>query len=97
MVEGFLADGWTVAGGARSEPGIAALREKFGDGGHFFGVLDVALDDSAANFCKEGLGAAGVPDLLVNNAALINTPTPLGQGSLRPILFIVRSESIRGD
>ncbi len=64
-------------GGARSEVGISALREEFAGGGHFFRVVDVAREDSVVRFCAEALDAAGVPDLLVNNAALMNTPAPL--------------------
>jgi NAD(P)-dependent dehydrogenase (short-subunit alcohol dehydrogenase family) len=77
MLEGFAKRGWTVAGGARSEAGIALLREEFGGGGHFFAAVDVASDDSVARFCEAGRAAVGVPDLLINNAALMNAPAPL--------------------
>lgn len=77
MVDGFAERGWTVAGGARSGAGIEDLRKEYGDGGHFFGTVDVASDDAVAGFCGEAAEAVGVPDLLVNNAALMNTPAPL--------------------
>ena len=77
MVAGFAERGWVVAGGARSADGIQGLREEYGDGGHYFGELDVADEASVAGFCEAARSAVGVPDLLVNNAGVINSPAPL--------------------
>lgn len=76
LVEGFLADGWTVAGLGRSTEGVEALRKEFGPEGLFESV-DVSDDASVAAFCVEALATTGAPDLLVNNAGLINQPAPL--------------------
>lgn len=76
MARGFANRGWTVAGCGRSEEHLSSIREEMGDG-HFFGTADVGSDESAAAFCGSALAAVGPPDLLVNNAALMNTPAPL--------------------
>ncbi len=76
LAEGFIAKGHRVAGGARREEKIAALREKHGNG-HHFQTLDVSSDAEAADFCQAAHAATGAPDLLINNAATINPPAPL--------------------
>ena len=76
MVEGFAAAGWTVTGCARSAGAIQELEKKFG-APHFFSVCDVADEESVATFCAEALKQHGAPDLLLNNAALINASANL--------------------
>ena len=76
MVEGFVASGWTVAGCGRSEAGVADLAEEFGEP-HCFRVVDVVDDGAVGEFCREVGEATGMPDLLVNNAGVINEPKPL--------------------
>lgn len=76
MVEGLAAEGWKVAGCARSEGALQDIREQLGDG-HYFAPLDVTDDEAVATFCADAGKATGVPDLLVNNAALMNDPAPL--------------------
>ncbi len=71
MAEGFARAGWAVAGCARDENRLAALREELG-AGHFFFPCDVADDAAVRRFAAEVLDAAGTPDLLLNNAAIIN-------------------------
>ena len=44
---------------------------------HFFTTADVVDDAQVAAFCAESLRATGAPDLLLNNAALMNAPAPL--------------------
>ena len=76
MVEGFIAGGWTVAGCARNVEAIAELEKQFG-APHFFSVCNVADEKSVAAFCSETLKRHGAPDLLLNNAAMINANAPL--------------------
>lgn len=76
MVEAFIAGGWTVAGCARNAGAIAELEKQFG-APHFFSVCDVAHEKSVTAFCAEALKRHGAPDLLLNNAALINANAPL--------------------
>lgn len=68
MVEGFQDRGWQVAGCARR------LGE-MGEG--FFQEVDVCDSDAVMKFCQLAKEKMGSPDLLVNNAAVINTPGPL--------------------
>lgn len=73
LVERFLESGHRVAGCARS--GLDELRE-----GHpeaFLAPCDVADPVAVDAFAREALARLGPPDLLVNNAALMNDLAPL--------------------
>jgi NAD(P)-dependent dehydrogenase (short-subunit alcohol dehydrogenase family) len=59
---------------------VASLREALA-GPHFFAVADVVDDDAVGKFCAAAGEATGAPDLLLNNAALINRPAPLWEVS----------------
>jgi NAD(P)-dependent dehydrogenase (short-subunit alcohol dehydrogenase family) len=76
MVEGLAANGWTVAGCARSAGAMKDLAAAF-PAPHHFAPLDVTDDAAVAEWVKAAAAATGVPDLLVNNAALINEPASL--------------------
>ncbi len=67
---------WRRAVGASAAAGGAALGEELG-AGHRFAAADVADEASFARFAEGALEALGAPDLLVNNAALMNDPAPL--------------------
>jgi NAD(P)-dependent dehydrogenase (short-subunit alcohol dehydrogenase family) len=78
MTAKFIALGHTVSGCGRSAEGVAGLRQAFGPP-HDFAVVDVA-DGAAVRAWAEGvLARQGPPDLLLNNAALINDNAPLWQ------------------
>lgn len=74
--EGFIARGARVAGCARSAEAIDALAGQHG-GGHLFRAVEVTDDAAVATFCGEVVTRLGVPDLVLNNAALINGNAPL--------------------
>lgn len=76
MVGGLAARGWTLAGCARSEDGVQEVQGALGSP-HFFGKVDVVEDAQVAEFCARAMEATGAPDLLLNSAALMNTPGPL--------------------
>lgn len=76
LVDRFAAAGHVVHGCARSEDGIASLRARHGDP-HRFTSVDVADAGAVEAWARAALEAAGPPDLLLNNAALINRPAPL--------------------
>jgi len=76
LVRRFVDAGHTVAGCARREGRIVELREEFGCE-HFFDVCDVSSGRDVTKFCRLAYGATGVPDLVINNAAIINPPAPL--------------------
>jgi len=71
MVDEFVQRGHQVSGCCRSESAVSDLREEFGDS-HHFQVVDVKCRDSVGQWCRETIAKMGAPDLLVNNAALIN-------------------------
>ncbi len=76
MVEQFVAAGHVVIGCARSADAVASLGDEFG-GPHKFDSLDVSDDDQVASWAADVLENGGPPDLLINNAALINENAPL--------------------
>lgn len=71
MVDRFIALGHRVAGCARSRSAIDELNQVYGEP-HLFQVVDVSNDESVANWARNVLKHLGPPDLLINNAALIN-------------------------
>jgi NAD(P)-dependent dehydrogenase (short-subunit alcohol dehydrogenase family) len=76
LVDRFVALGHTVIGCGRSAAGIEALRQRYGSP-HDFAVVDVARADQVREWADRTLASHGAPDLLLNNAALINVPAPL--------------------
>lgn len=79
LVSEFTLLGHTVVGGGRSKSALAELRDEFPNS-HFLSI-DVADDTSAHTFCEAAVKLSGSPDLLINNAAVINHPAPLWQVS----------------
>ena len=71
MVDGFVERGHTVLGCGRSKDGIDALNRAFGRG-HTFHVVDVSQETAVRTWAEVCLAAKGPPDLLLNNAAVIN-------------------------
>jgi len=76
MVDGFIARGDTVIGGGRSSEAIVELQEEYGEP-HLFLELDVTDDTSVEDFCEEAVETVGVPNLILNNAGVINQNAPL--------------------
>lgn len=76
LVECFAAAGHRVAGCGRSAEGIAELRRRY-DGSHRFDVVSVADDRAVGDWAEQVTSTLGPPDLLLNNAALINESAPL--------------------
>lgn len=70
MTAGFISAGHTVYGCGRNATSVDRLRQQYGSP-HRFDVVDVADDAQVANWARSVL-AEGVPDLLINNAAVIN-------------------------
>ena len=67
----FASHGHRVIGCSRNEKKLAGLTEKLGDG-HSLSVVDVADDDAVDAWADESVESFGAPDLLLNNAAVIN-------------------------
>jgi NAD(P)-dependent dehydrogenase (short-subunit alcohol dehydrogenase family) len=76
MAEEFIRLGHVVVGCGRSREEIMQLEIQF-TAPHDFAVVDVANDDQVAAWAKRVLASNGPPDLLLNNAALINRNAPL--------------------
>jgi len=82
MAEEFIQRGYIVAGCSRSKSAIADLTRQFGPP-HGFCVVDVASDKDVKSWAEAILKSHGPPDLLVNNAAIINRNAPLWKVAAR--------------
>ena len=82
MVREFIQRGHRVLGCARSEPAIAQLSQTYGDP-HVFQVVDVTDNAAVKAWAEQALAANEAPDLLLNNAALVNNPSSLWQVSAK--------------
>lgn len=76
LAEGFARLGHTVAGCGRSREAIDELRRMLGPP-HLFAALDVSDDRAVKTWADEVLSGLGPPDLLLNNAGVINRPARL--------------------
>lgn len=78
MTEKFINLGHRVLGCARSPSGVERLNEKFGSP-HDFTAVDVGDEGQVKAWAEKILTNYSAPDLLINNAALVNHPAPLWQ------------------
>lgn len=88
MVEEFIRRGHTIAGCGRSASAVAELAKRAG-APHDFAVVDVASDEAVQAWAKRVLQSHGTPDLLLNNAALINRNAPLWKVGAREFSDVV--------
>lgn len=88
LAEEFIRLGHLVAGCGRSEAEMAALRKQF-SAPHHFAVVNVADDAKVAAWARQVLTAPGTPDLLLNNAALINRNAPLWEVPAREFSDVI--------
>jgi NAD(P)-dependent dehydrogenase (short-subunit alcohol dehydrogenase family) len=78
LADGFVAAGHTVLGCGRSAAHVAELRRLY-PAPHDFEAIDVSDDAPVARWAERLLKQHGPPDLLINNAGVMNTPAPLWQ------------------
>lgn len=78
MAEEFARLGHVVIGCGRSRKPVDALQARLG-APHRFDSVDVADDAAVKAWATEVLKSHGAPDLLLNNAGLINRNAPLWQ------------------
>jgi NAD(P)-dependent dehydrogenase (short-subunit alcohol dehydrogenase family) len=71
LADRFIELGHAVLGCGRSAAEVGSLRRKFPKP-HDFAIVDVSRDEQVADWAKRLLREFGPPDLLVNNAAVIN-------------------------
>ncbi len=76
MTAGFIESGHTVAGCSRSLGSVKHLESEFGEP-HQFDCVDVCDDEQVRAWATAVIKKHGPPDLLVNNAAVINENAPL--------------------
>jgi NAD(P)-dependent dehydrogenase (short-subunit alcohol dehydrogenase family) len=94
LTEEFIRLGHTVIGCGRSEKEIAQLSKQF-PAPNDFSVVNVANDSQVAAWAKKVLATHAAPDLLLNNAALINRNAPLWEISA-PEFSDVMDVNIKG-
>ncbi len=76
LADRFAERGHTVVGCGRTAAAIDQLLSQF-DETHHFSVVDVGSDESVQGWAEQVLAEYGAPDLLINNAAVINENAPL--------------------
>lgn len=81
LVDWFLLRGWAVSGCGRNTDAIRELSENTPRDRCLFEVVDVTDDKTVGIFAGAVEGSLGSPDLLLNNAALINVNAPLWEVS----------------
>lgn len=88
MTQRFAEAGWTVWGCSRTASAITEMESQFPPP-HRFAAVDVA-DAAAVDAWAEGLLAGGAtPDLLINNAAIINPNAPLWDVSVADFSSVI--------
>ncbi len=76
MTSEFIRLGWRVAGCGRNAAAVQELAQQHG-ASNFFSPCDITDDRAVSGFAEQALAQLGPPDLLLNNAALINASAPL--------------------
>jgi NAD(P)-dependent dehydrogenase (short-subunit alcohol dehydrogenase family) len=94
LAEEFIRGGHTVIGCGRSGDAIFDLRMTH-QAPHDFSVVDVALDTKVAIWAAKVLENDTAPDLLINNAAVMNRPAPLWEQDDREFTKLVDA-NLRG-
>ena len=78
LAERYASEGHTIIGCGRNTQAIQELQHQLGSG-HRFDVVDVVDDAAVKGWAEEAMAQVGVPDIVLNNAALINDLAPLWQ------------------
>lgn len=94
LVEEFIRGGHTVFGCGRGGEAIFDLRMNHG-APHDFSVVDVALDNKVAIWAAKVLESDSSPDLLINNAGIMNRLSPLWEQDDREFTKLV-DVNVRG-
>lgn len=94
LVAEFISAGHTVYGCGRGGEAIFDLRMAHA-APHDFSIVDVALDSKVALWAAKVLEHDSAPDLLINNAALMNRLSPLWEQDDREFTKLV-DVNIRG-
>ena len=76
LLEEFINAGHTVAACSRSSEQMMSLTERYG-AQHHFKAVDVSNEQEVNTWSQELMAHIGVPDLVINNAAIIHAPAAL--------------------
>ncbi len=76
MLVELVKSGHVVAGCGRNAAQIQSLQLEY-PAPHQFAAVDASSEVQVAQWADQVLKGVGTPDLLINNAALMNTPAPL--------------------
>lgn len=88
MCEKFVELGHSVAGCGRRKSELQRLQKEFKPP-HKFSELDIRDDARVKKWAKDILGESGVPDIVINNAGLINENAPLWEVSAQEFQDVV--------
>jgi NAD(P)-dependent dehydrogenase (short-subunit alcohol dehydrogenase family) len=88
MAKEFARLGHTVLGCGRSQKRIDELNQQFGKP-HDFYAVDVSVDDAVKSWASVCLTTHAPPDLLINNAAIINKNARLWEVSAREFSEVI--------
>ena len=88
LTEEFIRLGQVVLGCGRSEKEIAALQSRFPTPNHF-AVVDVTDDAQVAAWARRVLRLHEAPELLLNNAGIINRNAPLWEVPAREFSEVI--------
>jgi len=80
LVDRFIEKECTIYGCGRSDAHIDELNSRYSDPSKF-SRLDIADWEQVKVWAEELINDENVPDLLINNAAIMNTPAPLWKTS----------------
>ena len=80
MAKEFSSRGWKVAGGARNIKKLENLKPQLKTE-NFLHPFDITIPDEVHSFSRLVENKLGIPDLLINNAGLINRNAPLAKVS----------------
>ncbi|WPF88998.1 SDR family NAD(P)-dependent oxidoreductase [Cyanobacterium aponinum AL20118] len=84
LSEKFIALGHTIIGCSRSQNSIKDLQQKYPQ--HYFSTLDVSNDEQVKTWIQS---FPNIPDLVINNAAVINYPAPLWEISAEDFSYLI--------
>jgi NAD(P)-dependent dehydrogenase (short-subunit alcohol dehydrogenase family) len=89
MTRFFASAGAVVCGCGRDEQAIEALRREFAMP-HSFTRVDVSRDEQVQQWKVDLMASHGAPDLLLNNAAIINRNAPLWELEAQEVEDLMR-------
>lgn len=88
MVDEFIRLGHTVLGCGRSKKEIDRLIKRFSAPNDFY-TVDISLDDEVKSWASLMVSSHGPPDLVLNNAGIINKNAPLWEISSREFSQVI--------